>query len=331
MKKILLDGTKGFYKANLHCHTTESDGKLTPLEVKEHYKRNGYSVIAFTDHEHIIDNSYLNDGEFLALSGCEMAIKQFPSLSTLVRTDMKVCHMNFIAKKQGVVDTPCYSSVYDHFTNEGNADKIVHSCPEYERVYSGEGISDMIRIANEKGFLVTYNHPRWSLENATDYLGYKGLWAVEVYNNAVNLDGLYDYDINVFDDFLRDGQRIAAVFADDNHLARHTCGGWVMINSEELTYDSIISALENHSFYASNGPVIKELSIEDGKAYLTYEGGVYATVSCKSRRSQRIAAEKPEGENTAIFDILPDKDGYVRFDVVDAKGNRANTNAYFFD
>ena len=329
MKKTLLDATKSYYKANLHSHSTESDGVMTPAQVKEKYKSNGYSVVAYTDHEHLIDNSYLNDNSFIALTACEVAIKQFPNMSTLTKTDMKVCHLNFISKKADNVDTPCYSSVYDHFWNDGNKDKIVHTCGEYERVHSGDGISEMIDIANRNGFLVTYNHPRWSLENASDYLGYKGLWAVEIYNTAVNNDGIYEYDINVYDDLLRSGEKIACVCADDSHNQGHCFGGWVMINTDEFSYDGIIKALETHNFYASTGPVIKSLVIEDNKAILTYEKGAYATISCQSRRSKKLLSENIDGESVAVFDILPDKDGYIRFDVVDKEGRRANTNAYF--
>ena len=40
MKKTLLDATKSYYKANLHSHSTESDGVMTPAQVKEKYKSN---------------------------------------------------------------------------------------------------------------------------------------------------------------------------------------------------------------------------------------------------------------------------------------------------
>ena len=38
MKKYLLPKCGNDYKANLHCHSTISDGKLTPEEIKEAYK-----------------------------------------------------------------------------------------------------------------------------------------------------------------------------------------------------------------------------------------------------------------------------------------------------
>ena len=41
MKKYLLPESGNFYKANLHCHTTLSDGEMTREEVKEIYKKNG--------------------------------------------------------------------------------------------------------------------------------------------------------------------------------------------------------------------------------------------------------------------------------------------------
>ena len=330
MKKILLDSNKNYYKANLHSHSTKSDGAMTVEEMKEYYMERGYSVIAYTDHEHLIDNSYLNDENFLAITSCELDIKEDQNFSTSVKREMKVCHLNLLAKDPKNIKTPCYSYFMDKYITDEIRDQVYQPEEDFQRVYSTEKISEMIKTANEQGFLVTYNHPRWSLENATIYLGYKDIWAVEIYNHSSEVGGIYEYDINAYDDFLRDGQRCACVCADDNHSAASSCGGYVMINADKLDYDTIMKALENHDFYASTGPVIKELYIEDDTAYLTYEGGIYATISTRGRRAQRIVAENPDGVNTVAFKFLPD-DGYIRFDVVGKDGTRANTNAYFLD
>lgn len=45
----LISPDKKQYKANLHCHSTISDGKKTPEELKEMYKRHGYSILAITE------------------------------------------------------------------------------------------------------------------------------------------------------------------------------------------------------------------------------------------------------------------------------------------
>lgn len=331
MKKILLDSNKKFYKANLHCHSTKSDGFWTVEEIKEHYKSKGYSIVAITDHEHIVDNSYLNDEDFLTITSCELCIKEIEGVSTAKNRKMKVCHLNLYAKDPHNVDTPCYSSVYDKpFLKNIGEDGVMHTCGEYKRVYSAEGINDIIKIANEKGFLVSYNHPVWSLENALTYLNYKDFWSLEIYNSDCWKCGFFEYNIGAYDDFLRTGQKIAATACDDSHSKSTAFYGFVMINAEKLEYDTIIKALEDHNFYASTGPAINELYVEDGKAYLTFSGGEYAVMSTEGRRINLQKAENPDGKNTVCFDILED-DGYIRFSVADKYGHYANTNAYFLE
>ena len=90
MRKYLIPENGNFYKANLHCHTTFSDGKKTPAEVKELYRSLGYSVVAYTDHDILIAHDELNDENFLALHGFEMEINE-PG-SPIKRT----CHLCFI-------------------------------------------------------------------------------------------------------------------------------------------------------------------------------------------------------------------------------------------
>ena len=74
MKKYLLPNDCNIYKANLHCHTTLSDGRFTPEEIKERYMEKGYSVVAYTDHDILIPHDELNDENFLALNGFEVEI-----------------------------------------------------------------------------------------------------------------------------------------------------------------------------------------------------------------------------------------------------------------
>lgn len=327
MKKILIDENVPQFKANLHCHSRYSDGANTVEELKEMYLSHGYSVIAFTDHEHIIDNSRLSDENFLALTGCELAVKRDARESTMINKRMKVVHLNLYAKDPHNVDTPCYSSEYDHFIYAASRGKVVHSCGEYKRTYSAEGVNEIIRTASGKGFLVSYNHPRWSLETAREYLCYDGLWGVEIYNHNVMQGGLFEYDVAVYDDMLRDGKRLACTACDDNHNGKNndSFGGFTYICAEKLEYGAVISAMEGHRLYASTGPVIKSLTFEDGVATLVYDGGNCATATSAGRRSQRS-----EGCGVARFDVRPE-DVYVRFGVTDGRGHHADTCAYFTD
>ncbi len=335
MKKILLDANKNFYKGNMHCHSSLSDGHFSPEKLKELYVEKGYSFVAFTDHEHINNNSYLDDDEFISLTSGEFAIKQFAAESTMKNFDMKVCHLNFYAKKQDNDYTFCYNSVADHFSRSARRPFINRPDTEYEREYGREGINKLIKDANDNGFFVCYNHPRWSLENYADYGGYEGLWGVEIYNHGCFVDGLYDYDVNVLDDMLRDGKRVFASCGDDNHN-RHkpdrmlsSFGAFVMVNAESLTYDNIIEGLLKGRFYSSMAPVINELYVEDGKVYIKCSEAKRINYSTSGRRVQ--SAHSPDGLITeAVFEIK-DTDRYFRIDVIDKEGLRANTQAYFLN
>jgi len=329
MKKVLLTSKKAFYKGNMHCHSTLSDGKMTPEELKEFYKAKGYSFLAITDHEHINNNSYLDDESFITITSGEFAIKEFPEQSTMKNQKMRVCHLNFYAKKQDNDLSVCYNSVYDHFSKGERRQKIKKLQDEYERIYSADGINDMIRLANENGFFVAYNHPRWSLENYSHYSHYEGLWGVEIMNHACQESGIFEYDINVHDDFLRDGKKIFVTCGDDNHQ-KHTCAhAFVMVNTDKgLNYDAIINALLCGDFYVSHGPTIEELYIEDNRVYIKCSGAVQIGFSTVGRAHGAVRAEEGELITEASFELKPEYE-YFRISVTDARGRRADTQAYF--
>jgi len=330
--KVLLDSSKPFYKANLHTHTDLSDGRYSVEETKAEYKKRGYSIVAFTDHEHLIDNSYLDEEDFLTITSCEVAIKEFPEQSTLKNFGMKVCHMNFYALDQHNTLTPCYSSIYDHYINDKNRDLIRHD-GEYERVHSAQGINEMIRMANEQGFLVAYNHPSWSLETALDYLNYEGLFAIEIYNTGCVQAGHGD-DERAFNDMLRVGKRLYCTAADDAHnLAgfgspyNDAFGGWVCINAEKLEYSTIMEALKNGDFYASTGPQIKSLTRDGNIVKIETSGCKKINLRTGGRRTKKVIANEGEEITSAEFE-LQESDVYFRIRIEDAFGKRAYTQPY---
>ena len=73
MRHYLIPSEGKFFKVNLHVHTNVSDGSMTPEKVKEIYKANGYSAVAFTDHQIMLPHPELNDEDFIAITGAEIA------------------------------------------------------------------------------------------------------------------------------------------------------------------------------------------------------------------------------------------------------------------
>ena len=96
MRKYLLGGKGKFYKANLHMHTTISDGAWTPEQAKAEYQKQGYSILAYTDHEIIVPHNELSDENFLAITAFEASANK-PDGSTDF-SFVTTYHLNFFAK-----------------------------------------------------------------------------------------------------------------------------------------------------------------------------------------------------------------------------------------
>ncbi len=331
----LLPDVKKQFRANTHTHSTFSDGKLTPEELKEKYKGEGYDILAITDHELCIDHSYLNDENFLTLTAYEIATNDIND-----RYAKRTYHFNLISK------TPHNTKqVYFHPDDLGGRsdkylDRVVCDGEYRKREYSVECMNEVIREANEAGYLVVYNHPTWSLQNWTDYSGLKGLWGVEVINGVCIKMGHEDYQPHVFDDLLKLGNRIFPIAADDCHRPEQTFIGYLMIAAKELTYESVIAALEAGDFYATSGPRINELTLDDVILKIKTSDAVQIRVCTENRRRYVIDSTMNDGKpiNEAEFNISDwiessagESDRFFRVGVIGPDGHMAYTRAYFAD
>ena len=336
MKKHLLPEGK-YYKANLHCHSTYSDGKLTPAELKEMYMEHGYSILAYTDHCLLIPHhEELSDENFVALNGTDLDVPE-PGIDRIYR---KTCHICYIALDPENKVTPFYHSEKYVFGNMVNhRDKVVRDGvdEEYERDHTGECISYMMQRGRERGYFITYNHPTWSLEDYSDYINFHGMHAMEMFNFLSTIQGPEDVNSRVYDDILRSGRRIFCIGADDNHNGRprdhrrfDSFGAWTMICPEKLEYTSVTDALVKGNFYASMGPEIKELYVEDGKIRITTSPAESIIMLSNNRRWGSVHREKGKTLRSATFTLHHDC-SYVRFVVIDKYGKKATTNAYFVD
>lgn len=324
MKKILLDSNKPFFKANLHCHSVLSDGSKTPEELKEMYVQQGYSVLAYTDHDILIDHSDLCDDNFLALNSYEMEI---------TRPDSFVCcHLCYIALSPDNLTQVCYHRNDYLFGNAPKYRQLLkfdESKPDFIREYTPECINKMIAEGRENGFFVTYNHPSWSLENYENYSKYKGMNAMEICNFGCFESGYDDYNSKEYDDILRNGQHIYCIATDDNHNRRNdSFGGFTVINADKLEYRTITKALEDGKFYASMGPSVYELWYEDDKIGIKCSDAAKIVLNTGTRRTEVVYGDEQNPVTEGVFDVR-DTDNYVRITVTDFSGKHANTNAYF--
>ncbi|MBE7054318.1 MAG: PHP domain-containing protein [Ruminococcaceae bacterium] len=331
MKKFLLPKEGNFYKANLHCHSNNSDGRLSPEEIKKIYKEKGYSIVAYTDHDILLDHQDLKDDTFLPLNGFEIEVNEDKEGPFCLK---KSSHMCLIALDEDNLIQPCYHRTKYLFGNAPNLrDQIKYdeTLPDFERQHNSECVSEIMQTGREKGFFVTYNHPTWSLDDYMDYTNYSGMHAMEICNYGSMSFGYDEYNEKEYDDLLRCGKRIYAIGADDNHNKRDDAfGAFTMIKADKLEYKTITNALVDGNFYASQGPKIYELYFEDGKIYVKCSNAKMIRLNTAIRVLKYEKAEDDKFVNEACFEIEKDY-GYVRITVVDENGKHANTNAYFTD
>ena len=333
MKVYLLPQNGKFYKANLHSHSTLSDGKWTVEEMKEKYKAQGYSIIAYTDHHVFLTHNDLADEDFLPLNGYEIDISEDKPWSRYIKT----CHFCLIAlDRDRTVQNIYHNSVYI----DRNADKVdlAKDRAPITRRYDPEFISALMQEAREDGFFVTYNHPVWSLESTEECFRYHGMHAMEIVNYSSYVTGHEERNSNLYDAMLHRGEDIYCIATDDNHdvypIGHPKCdsfGGFTMIKAEKLEYGAVTQALLDGHFYASEGPEIHELyyDSDDNRVHIKTTEAVRILMTTGNRHNNAKTAErKGETVTETSFKLeQPDTD-YVRFIVRDREGKEAYTHAY---
>lgn len=328
--KYLIDERKKQYKANLHCHTILSDGRWTAEQVKEEYKKRGYSVVCITDHERLVEHHDLTDESILFLTGYELYIRVMP-FDHLVGSQV---HINLYSK------TPSNKMLYytpeltKYIPEEELPTLQYHKLVE-KREHTIEFVQQTIQDAIEAGFLVCHNHPTWSFEDESVADGYKDCFAMEIYNHGCYVESYNEYNEHYYDCQLRKGRRMALIASDDNHnqqpIDHPLCdsfGGFTYILAEELEYGKIIEAMEQQDFYASTGPQIFSLTFEDGKLAVKTSNAVRIAFVTDTRNRKTEIAVRGEFVNTAEF-MVGERNNWVRVEVTDERGCKAFTRAYF--
>ena len=334
--KYLLPKVPRYFKTGLHCHTHISDGEPTPEGMKALYKAKGYQILSITDHNVIADHTSLNEEDFLMLTGVEYNISDF-SKGHIWDRWTKTYHLNFIAKRPDNLWQPLLPD-RDYPIAKPYLEKIDYQ--ELSREYSVENINALIAEANKRGFFVIYNHPNWNDHSYPDYADLKGLWGMEIYNtDCLQVTPRDGDNSQIYTDLSNLGNNIVPVAADDAHFAPFVGGGWMMIGAEKLEYASVIEAMEKGNLYASTGPEIKELALEDGKLRVVCTDAKRILLESGVRYAKTAKAESPDKPlREATFDItdwleLCTKKGdhpksWIRVVVTDADGNYATTRAY---
>ena len=336
MKKYFINPDKKQYKANLHSHTFLSDGKLTPEQMKNAYKEKGYSILSITDHERPKNHSYLNDDDFLTITGYEAYVR--PSEECIYDLYGPEIHINLFAKKPDNEAYICYNKAYCKYIKDlSEHDKLNKVGSTETRRYTAQYINKFIKTAVDNGYLVSYNHPVWSMEEEERVLSYENIFSLEIDNYGCFQTNATEYSGALYDKLLRKGRRWACHGGDDNHNIRpldsvysDSFGAFTMIMPEKFDYDGVIAAMEKGEMYSSTGPEIYEISIEGDTVHIESSAAKQIILYTGSKGPKFVIA--PEGETITSADLKVDSRAeYFRICVVDEKARKASSRGFFKD
>ena len=271
MRHYFIQPEQRQYRANLHCHSHLSDGHLTPEQLKELYRNHGYDILAITDHEFPRNHSNLSEPDFLMLTGYEAYVR--PGQSYVFDKYEVETHLNLFAKEPDNETLVCYTKNSCKYMPKRGIDPMTYRRvgSERPREYSVEYINEFIRTAVSAGYLVAYNHPTWSMEDEANILAYENIFSIEMDNYSSYLANRLEHAGALYDKMLSRRMARFCHAGDDNHNGHpvgdprsDSFGAWTQILSDELTYPAVIEAMERGDMYSSTGPVLREISVENG-------------------------------------------------------------------
>ena len=277
-----------WYKANLHTHTTLSDGRATPAERIEQYKKAGYHVLALTDHWATHDVRGLSSKAMLIVSGIEF-------------------------------HPPCRHEKTDHhFVGLGVPHGLKFSLPK--------NANRCIEDVHQAGGVVILAHPFWTGIEWSTIRTLKGLDAVEVYNSTCAKIGRAQSE-NEWAYMLDHGMAIPAVASDDVHGGAEgidVCQSTTWLKMPALSVANVLKAVRTGCCYSTHGPVIHDFRFEKGRIKLRCSPAQSIHFMSMPTMGRNQYAE-PGKTVTELSTDRPDWP-YVRAVVTDPQGRKAWTN-----
>ncbi len=277
-----------WYKGNLHTHTNESDGVISIKECIEAYKNHGYDFLCITDHRIYNKGCQLED--FILLPGTE-----FHYHDENARKAFHITGINI--NKEIPSDDTC--------------------TPQY--------IIDKI---NQAGGIAIMAHPAWSLLTHEDIMKLDGLTAIELYNTISEAYSCRGYSDNYADVLASKGYVKKLLAVDDAHFYdKDAFKGWIMVQCDTFSADSIVDAIREGCYYSSQGPEFKQISVVGNM--ITAETSPVASISFISDSffvRERIVEQEPIELITKGEYKIKSTDNVVRVEITDEKGQKAWSN-----
>jgi hypothetical protein len=290
--------TGEWLRCSLHAHTTASDGEAPPAALAAHYERAGYDVLATTDHWHV--TQVASDG-IVVIPSCELN-------ATL--------------------------------PNGRDGHVLAYGIPELpERREPFASLAAAAEWIDGTGGVAYLAHPRWTGAGVREVLDAPALRGIEVFNAGCEIECSRGLAGDYWDDLLAHGRPCFGLATDDSHMPGFDSGhAWTLVRARERSAAAVLDALRDGTFYASQGPEIHALEIDDGVTVTTspcasvaliagpHDGGRVNAGRLGLRHRGAILARDADGALLRTRLERPRAGGWSRLEISDGRGRRAWTN-----
>lgn len=246
-------------KANLHTHTTNSDGKFTPAQIIDMYKDAGYDVLNFSDHSVVNKVSEYDGMGMTLISGIEL----HPMGPRGIRW---------------------------HILAVGVKEDFANTMP-----VTGQEAVDSAIVS---GAVVFCAHPYWCGFTPAEVMQLERIAGIEVYNTSCRYIGK-EFNMYVWDACLDAGKLYNAVAVDDIHSGCDFCGGWTMICAKSRDQKDIIDALKTGHFYSTQGPEFSKIVVNEGVLTAEFTKCASAVLVGRGASGSMFMVENPDGPGTS--------------------------------
>lgn len=295
-----------WYKGNLHCHTTESDGIRSPVEVMDWYAKHGYAFISMTDHNRLTMPDGLGKPSLLAIPGTELTC----------RRNNQEYHVIGI----GVAEMPI------------------------DAQHDPQETIDAINTAGGISFVAHPYWHNLQLDDLIDLRGHIGIeiyntgccMEVQRGHSLVHWDGLTSRGQRLWGLAVDDAHWITLDYG----------GGWIVAKTDHFDQGGILGALRSGNFYSSAGPEIHDICVDGdllkvtcspARSIYVFDQYHYSPLSINtwgneipeegcSAFLETIQSQKPITE--AEFKLDPRQE-ILRIEVIDLLGRSAWSNPFF--
>ena len=317
------------YKANLHCHTWASDGKINVNDMIEMHYDLGYDALAITDHG-TVNYSWTKDSYVKTIAGLMGLVKRKELKMPTYLTDERYEEITTGVGRdgQGMIQVPYGiehnpTSFNNAHVNSWYADYghgVLGGTSDYETPISNVDALGGVSVINHPGEYSSARHeddPEKAYNEDYDYYINKYADVLSRYDSCIGIDmnskgdGRTRNDRKLWDILLQrlvpTGRNVFGIATSDAHKMSAVDTGWIVYcTNKGNTAETLRECLETGSFFAGarNIENVKELAFIEaqlGKKITGKDG----TWSVKDSLNQPVvkSVAVDEAEDTITIDV----------------------------